>query len=96
MSKARAAANRELKALVAWFLAAVRVCQRCRKRKARDVHHSRGRAGTLLLDWRYFKGVCRCCHDWIGENPTEARAEGFLCAAGLWNVPDRTPIPSPK
>lgn len=61
--------------------------------RTRDVHHTRGRAGSLLLDWRYWRPVCRYCHDWIAQHPDAARAEGMLCERGLWNVPDRTPIP---
>ena len=54
-----------------------------------DVHHTRGRAGPLLLDQRFWRPVCRWCHDWIGGHPVEARAAGMLCAEGLWNVPAR-------
>ena len=69
-------------------------CQRCGQRPTQDVHHTRGRSGTLLLDWRHWRAVCRECHAWIGDNPERSRREGFLCAKGLWNVPDETPKPT--
>lgn len=67
-----------------------RHCERagCAKLTA-DIHHQRGRVGTLLLDTRFWIAVCRSCHDWIAANPAQARAEGLLCAEGLWNVPAR-------
>lgn len=63
-----------------------RVLPGCRKR-SEDVHHTRGRAGPLLLDERFWMPVCRHCHDWIRANVPEARARGFLCQEGQWNVP---------
>ncbi len=53
-----------------------------------DVHHMRGRAGTLLLDRRFWLGVSRAGHDWIGTNMERARDLGFLCEKGLWNTPE--------
>lgn len=53
-----------------------------------DVHHMRGRAGAMLLDKRYWVGVSRLGHDWIGNNMDRARTLGFLCAKGLWLVQD--------
>lgn len=40
---------------------------------ADDVHHIRGREGLLLFDIRYWLPVCRKCHDWIRDNPKQAR-----------------------
>ena len=56
---------------------------------ATDVHHTRGRAGSLLLDERFWIPACRRCHDWIRSNVIEARSRALLCAEGLWNVPAR-------
>lgn len=58
-------------------------CQRCGN-PATDVHHTRGRAGRLLLDTQYWVAVCRQCHEWIGSNPNEARKAGLLCSKGEW------------
>lgn len=57
--------------------------------KSRDVHHSRGRAGTLLIDVRFWKAVSRRGHYWIDDHPKEARAMGLLCEPGEWNRPPR-------
>lgn len=59
------------------------------KRGATDIHHTRGRAGSLLLDERFWKGLCRSCHDWVGEHPIESRQIGLLCQPGEWNTPKR-------
>lgn len=64
-------------------------CQCCKDNKSEDVHHIRGRAGTLFLDARFWLAVCRPCHDDI-HNP-KLRAEmiesEWLAGPGEWNVP---------
>lgn len=68
-------------------------CQRCScKRDRMDIHHKRGRLGRLLLDVRHWSYVCAKCHLWIHTNLEDARAEGWICERGLWNVPDVTPV----
>lgn len=57
------------------------------KIRVRDIHHMRGRIGTLLLDERYWLAVSRVGHDWINANPVLARAYGWLCQPGQWNKP---------
>lgn len=57
--------------------------------KSRDIHHSRGRMGTLLIDTRFWKAVSRRAHEWIGQNPVEARSLGLLCQPGEWNNPPK-------
>lgn len=42
-----------------------------------DVHHKQGRIGSLLLDTSKWLSVCRSCHDWIENNPKEAKEKGF-------------------
>jgi hypothetical protein len=61
--------------------------------KSRDVHHTRGRIGVLLMLKRFWKAVCRQHHDWIQLHPTEAREIGMLCNSGEWNCPPPTPDP---
>jgi len=51
---------------------------------ADDVHHLRGRAGSLLADTRYWLPVSRSAHVWIDANRDEARAKGWLCEKGDW------------
>lgn len=61
---------------------------------ATEVHHTRGRAGKLYLDTRYWIGVCVKCHQWIHTHMEEARSVTattgsnaglrVLCARGDW------------
>jgi hypothetical protein len=37
----------------------------------------KGRIGNLLTDTSHFLAVCRQCHSWIEEHPTEAKELGF-------------------
>ncbi len=60
----------------------------CACRKV-DCHHTRGRAGALLRDQRFWVPLCRRHHNWVAENPARARDIGLLCQAGLWNTPER-------
>lgn len=85
ISKARYARMKEYGKLRKEFLATNKLCARCGK-KATDIHHTRGRVGRLLCMSAHWISVCRQCHQWIGENPNEARAEGLLCELGKWNT----------
>jgi hypothetical protein len=58
------------------------------------VHHTRGRWGKLLMDWRLWVALARQCHDAVGANPEWARSKGLLCERGKWLVPLGTPIPN--
>ena len=51
----------------------------------RDLHHTRGRAGSLYLDERFWEMVCRDCHTRIHENPKWAVRMGFMAGPGEWN-----------
>lgn len=67
-------------------------CGVCHQNPTVDVHHSRGRLGSLLCDMRFWIPVCRTCHDWIGSNPDAARKLTWngipvLCEKGQWNSP---------
>lgn len=42
-----------------------------------DVHHKRGRIGTLLTEIKYWLAVCRHCHDWIEAHPEESKEKGL-------------------
>lgn len=55
-------------------------------RKTEDCHHTRGRRGELLLDERFWFPVCRRHHDWIRDNPTEARKIGLLPPVGQYDT----------
>lgn len=47
-------------------------------RPAEQVHHIKGRRGKLLCDIKHWLPVTQEGHDWIHNNPTEARAKGWL------------------
>lgn len=42
-----------------------------------EVHHTKGRTGSLLTNVMYFLAVCRNCHDWIENNPAAAKEKGL-------------------
>jgi len=71
------------------FLALHPRCVVFPSKPATDIHHARGRAGTLLLDERFWLPVSRAAHRWIDDHPLQARRAGWLCAAGEWNRPPR-------
>lgn len=62
----------------------VAVCDSCRRWTAVDVHHTRGRAGQLLVRSQHWLLVCRACHDQIHREPEWARRRGLLAEKGDW------------
>lgn len=60
------------------YLAEHKVCEHpdC-KNPSEDLHHAKGRVGSLLTDVRYFKALCRKCHRWCEENVNEAKKLGL-------------------
>lgn len=54
------------------------VCEACFEADATEVHHSKGRTGSLLTDSRFFFALCHTCHAYIHANPKEAYEKGFL------------------
>lgn len=68
-----------------WFLSHIERCEAChRAGKQLDVHHKRGRSGSLLLRAEYWMAVCRWCHEWIHNCPELARQRGWLAQRGEW------------
>ena len=51
-------------------------CQR-RRRRATEIHHTRGRGG-YLLDMSTWLAVCPWCHRYIHDHPREARERGWM------------------
>jgi hypothetical protein len=39
---------------------------------ATEIHHMKGRIGSLLTNRGYFKSTCRSCHSWVTEHSKEA------------------------
>lgn len=54
---------------------------------ATELHHARGRVGSLLTDTRFIIPVCAAGHRAIHEHPEAARKAGLLCKKGDWNKP---------
>lgn len=48
------------------------ICEVCGDRLATEIHHKKGRIGTLLCDDRYFLAVDPICHQTIEFNRTWA------------------------
>src|SRR5690349_9596322 len=96
VSKRRQGRMREYRARAKLFRLLQPECQCCRRifgRKpapATEVHHSRGRVASLLLDERFWIAACGKCHDWCHANPSTAREKGLFCDLGKWNSP---PVP---
>lgn len=47
------------------------------KSDAEDVHHARGRTGSLLLDTQWWLPVCRTCHRRITDDSKWAIENGY-------------------
>ena len=52
-------------------------CQACNFQSADQIHHKKGRTGSLLVDTKYFLAVCDDCHRFIENNPLEALKMGW-------------------
>jgi hypothetical protein len=74
-------------------------CERCKAKKATDLHHKAGRVGKWLCRYEYFAALCRECHNGIHENPVLARKQGWIIdshkidRAGSFPLGDPTPCP---
>lgn len=95
VSKAKRNALEKYKVLRLDFLSRQRECECCpvlginRPRRATEVHHRQGRAGSLFLDVSTWIAVCGTCHEQIHTAPAWAREMGLLAPAGEWNRPHR-------
>lgn len=76
-SKKRASALRIYGRKRAAFLVAHPVCRRCQLARSAEVHHAKGRVGSLLLDERWWVALCSPCHRWLTEHPSEAYESGL-------------------
>lgn len=95
VSKRQQQRFREYRKVRKEFLREHPVCECCRVinlnpilHRATEIHHVRGRIGSLLCDTRFFKATCFQAHHWIGHHPQEARKLGLLCELGKWNTPE--------
>lgn len=95
VSKKRGEQLKIYKSLRQEFLKANPLCQNVdcptlngHRRTATEVHHSRGKTGTMLLQVKWFRALCSWCHRWVHDNPNKARVLGLLCEKGKWNCHD--------
>lgn len=72
----RAAALRLYAKLRADFLTENPSCWRCGAGPT-ELHHAAGRVGSLLTDTSRFIALCRSCHRFLTEHPSEAFREGW-------------------
>lgn len=47
------------------------------EQKTSQVHHMKGRIGSLYLDERFWLAVSADGHEWIEKNPNEAKEKGY-------------------
>lgn len=47
-------------------------------RKATQVHHMKGRTGSLLCDTRYWLAVCQECHRYIEDHKKWSRQKKVI------------------
>lgn len=53
------------------------VCAVCKKEPSSQIHHTKGRVGTILNDEAYFLAVCWKCHAKITNHGAWAKANGY-------------------
>jgi 5-methylcytosine-specific restriction endonuclease McrA len=54
------------------------VCERCNRAGVTDIHHLAGRTGPNPHRLANLAGFCRPCHNWVHQNPAEAREQGWM------------------
>lgn len=87
--KAKGKVNRFYMKLRRDFLRSNPKCAVFGVESSQDIHHRAGRAGTLLVDIRFWLPVSRCAHDFIHADIKRAQRRGWIVSAGQWNVPPR-------
>jgi len=65
--------NEHKKYLIAYPYCEVREC----KSLSNQIHHKKGRIGSLLYNPEYFLAVCSECHSKIELNPIWAKVNGY-------------------
>lgn len=77
-SKKRAKENTEYSKVRLAYLKIFPVCEvwNCGN-KSTQIHHRKGRIGSLLTDINHFLGVCDPCHLYLENNPIWAKEQGY-------------------
>lgn len=76
MSKKRSIENKEYLKIREQFLKDNPICA-VTGNQATEIHHMKGRIGSLLTDVRYFLPVSRIAHQKIEDNPVWALFQGY-------------------
>ncbi len=77
-SPKRAKQYREYDKVKKAYLALHPQCERCKNKKATDIHHKAGRVGEWLCKYEFFAALCRECHDFVHVNGKESRMLGWI------------------
>lgn len=77
VAEKRKAKNELYKIVREDYLVKHRFCECGCGRRATEIHHMRGKIGSLLCDIRYFKAVSSFCHRAIEDKPKEAKERGL-------------------
>lgn len=65
--------------LVKRLLAERPICQRCLSDRSQDIHELKSRArGGSITEIDNLVALCRSCHNWVTQNPKEAKEQGWL------------------
>ena len=65
--------------LVKRLLAERPICQRCLSDRSQDIHELKSRArGGSITEVDNLVALCRSCHNWVTQNPKEAKEQGWL------------------
>lgn len=57
-----------------------------KKIRSTQIHHMRGRSGSLYLNEKFWRAVSQTGHNEINLHPETARQLGLLCQVGEWGV----------
>lgn len=79
-STKRAKQNKEYQVVRIQYLIDHPLCEamvKCKGNRATEIHHAQGRIADLLTDTNNFLSVCRSCHEFIENNPNEAKEMGL-------------------
>ena len=77
-SSKRAKQNEEYRIARLEYLDEYRVCEvKWCMHASNQIHHKKGRIGSLLTDKRHFLAVCEYCHGEIENKPVWARKNGY-------------------
>ena len=77
VSKKRAVENQEYSKIAREYKKSNPVCHVCLTNETTDVHHKKGKIGSLLCNTEFFLPACRECHNKIEENPKWAKQMGY-------------------